>query len=154
MEIERTLILLKPDAVQRGFIGDIISRFEHKGLKLIGLRMLWISHKLAENHYGEHAGKDFYNSLVNFIKSGPVVAMIIEGDDAIATVRKMVGSTNPKDAAPGTIRYDFGMHTGRNLIHASDSKKSSEKEISLFFDIDEIIEYDKNEDSWIYEKDE
>ncbi len=152
MEIERTLILLKPDAVQRGFIGDIISRFEHKGLKLAGLRMLWISRKLAENHYGEHAGKGFYNGLVNFIKSGPVVAMIIEGDDAIATVRKMVGSTNPKEAAPGTIRYDFGMHTGRNLIHASDSKKSSEKEISLFFDIDEIIEYDKNEDSWIYEK--
>ena len=154
METERTLILLKPDAVQRGFIGDIISRFEHKGLKLAGLRMLWISPKLAENHYGEHAGKGFYAGLVKFIKSGPVVAMIVEGDDAIATIRKMVGSTNPKEAAPGTIRYDFGMHTGRNLIHASDSKKSSEKEISLFFDIDEIIEYDKNEDSWIYEKDE
>ncbi len=152
METERTLILLKPDAVQRGFIGDIISRFEHKGLKIAGLRMLWISPKLAENHYGEHAGKGFYAGLVKFIKSGPVVAMIVEGDDAIATIRKMVGSTNPKEAAPGTIRHDFGMHTGRNLIHASDSKKSSEKEISLFFDIDEIIEYDKNQDSWIYEK--
>ena len=152
MKTERTLVLLKPDAVQRGFIGDIISRFEHKGLKLAGLRMLWISHKLAETHYSEHSGKGFYAGLVDFIKSGPVVAMIIEGEDAIATIRKMVGSTNPKDAVPGTIRHDFGMHTGRNLIHASDSAKSSEKEISLFFDIDEIIEYDKNEDSWIYEK--
>ncbi|MFH1127098.1 MAG: nucleoside-diphosphate kinase [archaeon] len=150
--MERTLILLKPDAVQRGIIGDILSRFEHKGLKIAGLRMLWISHALAEKHYKEHAGKPFYGSLLDFIKSGPVVALVLEGDDAIATIRKMVGATNPLDAAPGTIRHDFGMHTGRNLIHASDSKKSSEKEISLFFDIDEIMEYDRNHDRWIYEK--
>lgn len=151
MNIEQTLVLLKPDAVQRGFIGDIISRFEHKGLKIAALRMLLISDKLAKNHYGEHEGKHFFDDLVEFIRSGPVVAMILEGDDAISTVRTMVGSTNPKEAAPGTIRYDFGMHTGRNLIHASDSKTSAEKEVSLFFDIDEIVEYDKHESRWVYE---
>lgn len=150
--IERTLVLLKPDAIQRGFVGDIISRFEHKGLKIAGLKMLWMSHDLAKKHYGEHEGKGFYKDLVEFIKSCPIVALVIEGDDAIAGIRKMVGSTNPKEANPGTIRHDFGMHTGRNLIHASDSKKSAEREISLFFSIDEIVEYNMDEYKWVYEK--
>ncbi len=152
MKIERTLVLVKPDAVQRGLVGDIISRFEHKGMKISALRMLMVSSELAKKHYGEHEGKDFYKGLVNFIRAGPLVAMIVEGDGAIAVVRKMVGSTNPKDALPGTIRHDFSIHTGRNLIHASDSAKSAEREITLFFDIDEIIEYEKNEETWVYER--
>ena len=148
---EKTLILVKPDGVQRGLVGDILSRFEHKGLKLVALRMLQVTKNMAETHYGEHKGKPFYNGLLDFITAAPLVAMVVEGKSAVTVVRKMVGSTNPEDAAPGTIRHDFGMHTGRNLIHASDAPKSAEKEISLFFDIDQVVEWKKDMDYWVYE---
>jgi len=149
--IERTFVMVKPDGVQRELIGDIISRFEHKGFKIVGLRMLQISEDMAGTHYGEHKGKPFYAGLVDFITAGPVVAMVIEGLNATALIRKMVGATNPQDAAPGTIRHDFGLHVGRNLIHASDSQESAEREINLFFNIDELTDYKKAGEEWLYE---
>lgn len=152
MNIERTFVMIKPDGVQRGLVGDIISRFEHKGFKVVAMRMLKITKEMAEQHYGEHKGKPFYKGLTDFITAGPVVAMVVEGDNAVATVRKMVGSTNPQDAVPGTIRHDFGMHTGRNLIHASDSRQSADREIPLFFGIDKIVEYKLHGEDWVYEK--
>ena len=150
-EHEKTLILVKPDGVQRGLVGDILSRFEHKGLKVIALKMLQVTKEMAENHYGEHQGKPFFGGLIEFITAAPLVAIVVEGNNAISVIRKMVGSTNPQDAAPGTIRHDFGMHMGRNLIHASDSTKSAEKEIGLFFDKNQIIDWKKDVDYWVYE---
>lgn len=152
MNLERTFVMIKPDGVQRGFVGDILSRFEHKGFKVVALRMLRITHAMAEKHYGEHKAKPFYKGLTEFITAGPVVAMVLEGDSAVSVVRKMVGSTNPQEAMPGTIRHDYGMHTGRNLIHASDSKQSAEREIPLFFGIDQIVEYKLHGEDWVYEK--
>ena len=150
-EHEKTLVLVKPDGVQRGLVGDILSRFEHKGLKVIALKMLKVTKEMAENHYGEHQGKPFFGGLIEFITAAPIVAIVVEGNNAISVIRKMVGATNPEDAAPGTIRHDFGMHMGRNLIHASDSTTSAEKEIGLFFDKDQIIDWKKDVDYWVYE---
>ncbi len=130
---EKTFVMLKPDAVKRKFIGKIIQRFEDKGFEILNMKMMKISRELAEKHYEEHKGKDFYEGLVNFIISGRVVAMIIEGENAISAVRKMVGKTNPLEAEAGTIRGDFAYSTPDNIIHASDSKKSAEREIKLFF---------------------
>ncbi|NOR85038.1 nucleoside-diphosphate kinase [archaeon] len=150
-EHEKTLILIKPDGVQRGLVGDILSRFEHKGLKVIALRMLQVTKDMAENHYGEHKEKPFFGGLIEFITAAPIVAIVVEGNNAISVIRKMVGATNPQDAAPGTIRHDFGMHMGRNLIHASDSTTSAEKEIGLFFETNQIIDWKKDVDYWVYE---
>ena len=147
----RTFVMIKPDGVQRGLAGNIIHRFEEKGLKLVAAKFMRIDEELASKHYGEHVGKPFYGPLVQFIASGPVLAMVWEGEDAISVVRGVVGKTNPKDAGPGTIRGDFGMTTGRNIIHASDSPASAEREINLFFKPDEIQEYTRIDEVWVYE---
>lgn len=152
--MERTLIIAKPDAVQRGLVGEIIRRFERKGLKLIGLKMVSLDNSLLQEHYAEHLEKPFYASLESFMKSSPVVAMAWEGFECINSVRILVGATNPRQAEAGTIRGDFSMGTGRNLIHASDSKESGEREVKLFFNDGELFDYDKSEYLHIYEPSE
>lgn len=149
--MERTYVMIKPDGVQRNLVGEIIARFEQKGLKIVALKMLQISRELAERHYGEHKGKPFFEPLVAYITSGPVVAMVLEGKDAVSTVRDMMGATNPLKAAPGTIRGTYGMDIGRNVVHGSDSVESANREIGLFFTPEEIVEYQRAVDSWIYE---
>ena len=147
--MERTLVLIKPDGVQRGLVGEIVGRFERKGLKLVGLRMLDVSRELAERHYAIHAGKHFYAGLVEFITSGPVAAVALEGPDAIATVRRMVGRTMPNEAEPGTIRGDLGISGLRNLIHASDALETAESELAMWFDPADLVAYRRAIDSWI-----
>ncbi len=149
--MERTFVMIKPDAVQRGLIGEIISRLEKKGLKIVAMKMLNVSRDLAERHYAEHREKPFFQSLVDYITSAPVVAMVVEGKNAVKVVRTLVGATNPQEALPGTIRGDFGMDIGRNVIHASDSLESAEREISLFFKPEEIVEYKRIDEDWLYE---
>ncbi len=148
--IERTLVILKPDAIQRGIVGEILTRFEKRGFKIVGLKMMQVPRELAEKHYLEHKDKPFYDELVEFITAGPVVVFVIEGKNAITNVRKMVGATNPEEASPGTIRHDYGLHIGKNIIHASDSKESAEREIDLFFNIDELIDYKRIDEEWLY----
>jgi nucleoside-diphosphate kinase len=147
--MERTLVLIKPDGVQRGLVGEIVGRFERKGLKLVGLRMLDVSRELAERHYAVHAGKHFYAGLVEFITSGPVAAVALEGPDAIATVRRMVGRTMPNEAEPGTIRGDLGISGLRNLIHASDAPETASSELAMWFDPADLVAYGRAIDSWI-----
>ena len=147
--MQRTLVLAKPDAVQRGLIGQIIGRFERKGLKVVGLRLLSVPGPMAEAHYAVHAGKHFYDGLVAFITSGPVAAVAIEGPDAIAVVRRMVGATMPNEAEPGTIRGDFGVSGLRNLIHASDAPGTAETELALWFGADALVNYDREIDAWV-----
>ncbi|MEW5922102.1 MAG: nucleoside-diphosphate kinase [Bacillota bacterium] len=148
--MEKTFVMLKPDAVQRNLAGEIIGRLEKRGLKLVALKMLKIRQELAEQHYGEHVGKPFFQSLVDFITSGPVIAMIWEGQNAVQVVRKMMGSTDPQAADPGTIRGDFALFMGNNIIHGSDSPQSAAREMSLFFSEAEIISYSKDLEAWIY----
>ncbi len=147
--MERTLVLLKPDAVQRRLVGRIISRFEDKGLKIVGLKMIRISRELAEKHYAEHREKPFYQELVSFITSAPVVAMVVEGPKAVEVVRRMMGKTNPLEAEPGTIRGDYGLSVTMNLIHGSDSLASAAREIALFFHEDEILNYQTSDTPWL-----
>ena len=149
--MERTLVLIKPDAVQRGLIGEITSRLENKGLKISGMKLMKVSEELAGRHYGEHVGKPFFDALVNFITSSPIVALAIDGDNAVAVVRNVMGATNPQDAANGSIRGDLGLAIGMNLIHGSDSPTSSERELALFFDESELLDYDRDVDNWIIE---
>jgi nucleoside-diphosphate kinase len=149
--VERTLIIAKPDAVQRGLIGEIVSRLESKGLKLIGLKMASLDEAMLRTHYAEHVDKDFYKGLEQFMKSSPVVLMAWEGYQCVESVRTLVGATNPRQASPGSIRGDLAIGTGRNLIHASDSKQSGEAEIASFFKDDELFDYDKSEYMHIYE---
>lgn len=149
--MERTLILVKPDGVQRGLMGEIIGRFERRGLKLIGLKFIQMSRALAEEHYAVHQGRPFYDSLVEYITSGPVVAMVWEGKEAIAAARATMGVTNPVNAAPGTIRGDLGMEIGRNLVHGSDSVENGIKETSIFFQESELVSWNRVTDSWIRE---
>lgn len=149
--MEKTLILVKPDGVQRSLIGELIGRFERRGLKLVGMKFIQMSRELAEEHYAVHKGRPFYDSLVQYIISGPVVAMVWEGKDAIAAARATMGVTNPVLAAPGTIRGDLGMEIGRNLVHGSDSVENSAKEVSLFFQEAELVNWDRVTDSWIRE---
>lgn len=149
--MERTLILVKPDGVQRGLIGAIISRFERRGLKLVGMKFLQMSDELAARHYAVHEGKPFYAGLVEYIVSGPVVAMVWEGQDAVAAARSTMGITNPAQAAPGTIRGDYGMEIGRNLVHGSDSPDNAVKEVELFFEPDELVDWHRDADAWIRE---
>ena len=147
--MERTLLLVKPDGVQRGLVGEIMARFERKGLKVIGLRLVAVSQELAERHYAVHAGKHFYADLVTFITSGPVAAVAVEGPDAIATVRRMVGRTMPNEAEPGTIRGDLGISGLRNLIHASDAPDTAVAELALWFGSDGLVDYGRAIDAWV-----
>jgi nucleoside-diphosphate kinase len=149
--MERTLIIIKPDAVQRGLIGPIINRLERRGLRLAALRLLAITPELAARHYAIHKGKPFYDGLIEFITSGPVVAAVVEGRDAINIVRNTMGATNPADAEPGTIRGDFGLEIGRNLVHGSDGPETAAYEIPLFFNENEIVSYWRAVDDWICE---
>ena len=146
---QRTLVLLKPDAVNRRLIGEIIQRFERKGLKIVAMKMLWLSKEMAERHYEVHRGKPFYDSLIDYITAAPIVAMVLEGDNAIEIVRKMMGKTNGQEAEPGTIRGDYAMSVQNNLVHGSDSPESAEREISLFFKEEEILEYRLVDEIWI-----
>ncbi len=149
MAVERTLIIVKPGAVMRGLIGEVLSRLEKKGLKIVGLKMLWVSREKAEELYSVHKGKHFYEELINYITSTPVVAGVIEGEDAIQVVRRVIGSTNPKDAPPGTIRGDYGLSITQNIIHASDSRESAEREIKIFFQENEIFSYSRADEAWL-----
>ena len=149
--MERTFVMVKPDGVQRNLVGTIISRFEKKGFKLVGLKLMQLDEGKAREHYAEHVEKPFFPGLVEYITSGPVVAMVWEGKDIVEEIRKMMGKTNPKDAAPGTIRGDFGIEIGRNVIHGADSVESAQREMKIYFKEDEILAYDKTVDSWLYE---
>jgi nucleoside-diphosphate kinase len=148
---ERTLVIIKPDGVQRGLIGPIISRLEGRGLKLVGLKLVQVSHGLAEQHYAEHFGKPFYPGLLRYITSGPVVVLCVEGTSAVQMVRNTVGATNPLNAAPGTIRADWALDIGRNLIHASDAPETAERELALWFDSSELVSFPRDVDRWIFE---
>jgi nucleoside-diphosphate kinase len=152
--MERTLIIAKPDALQRGLVGEIIQRLENKGLKLIGIKMLALDSELLQDHYKEHLEKPFYAGLEDFMKSSPVVIMAWEGYECVDSVRTLVGATNPREAEAGSIRGDFAIGTGRNLIHASDNKESGNSEVNRFFKADELFEYDKSEYLHIYESHE
>ncbi|MBN9388471.1 MAG: nucleoside-diphosphate kinase [Chloroflexi bacterium] len=149
--MERTLVIIKPDGVQRGLIGEITHRLERRGLKIVGLKLMTISSELAQKHYGVHQGKPFYEGLVQYITSGPVVVMALEGKKAIETVRSTVGATNPASAAPGTIRGDLAVEIGRNLIHASDAPESAENEVKLFFGDEALASWERASDKWISE---
>ena len=150
--MERTLVLIKPDGVQRGLVGPILSRFEARGLKIVGLKLMQVPASLAEEHYAEHKGKGFYPGLIEYITSGPVVAMVLEGPNAVGAVRKTVGATRAYEAAAGTIRGDFALETGRNLVHASDEEPgSADREVKLWFSDAELLAWSRETDRWIYE---
>ncbi|WP_127486646.1 nucleoside-diphosphate kinase [Paenibacillus ehimensis] len=147
--MEKTFLMIKPDGVQRGLIGRLVQRFEDKGFQLIGSKLMVITKEQAEFHYAEHKEKPFFGELVQFITSGPVFAMVWQGDNVIALSRAMMGKTNPLDAVPGTIRGDYAVHTGNNIIHGSDSPESAEREIANFFKPEELLAYDRPLQSWI-----
>ncbi len=151
-DTERTFVMVKPDGVQRGLIGEVVSRFEDRGLKLVGAKFMQIDRPLAESHYAEHEDKPFFDDLVGFITSGPVFAMVLEGQDAVAQVRRMMGETDPAESPPGSIRGDYGLDLGRNVVHGSDTEPgSAEREIDLFFDEDELVEWERIDETWLYE---
>lgn len=149
--MERTLVLVKPDAMQRGLAGEILGRLERRGLRLAGLKLLQVDRALAERHYGEHVGKPFYEGLVSYITACPIVAAVFEGTGAVESVRSTMGKTNPREAAPGTIRGDLGLEIGRNLIHGSDSVESAVREVALFFREEELRSYERAIDRWVFE---
>lgn len=149
--MERTLIIIKPDAVQRGLIGQIIHRFERRGLRIVALKFIQITEDLARRHYAVHEGKPFYEPLVAYITSAPVVVMVLEGKDAIQVARRTMGATNPAQADPGTIRADLGVEVGRNLVHGSDGPETAAFELPLFFQADEIVSWERDLDRWINE---
>jgi nucleoside-diphosphate kinase len=149
--LERTFLAIKPDGVQRKLVGEIIRRFEAKGFTLVGLKLMSVSRELAETHYGVHKEKPFFPGLVEFITSGPVVAMVWEGKGVIASARKIIGATNPLNAEPGTLRGDFGVDVGRNIIHGSDAPETAEQEIKLWFKDAELVSWEPSLTSWIYE---
>jgi nucleoside-diphosphate kinase len=150
-ELERTLVLIKPDAVQRALVGEIISRLERRGLRLIAAKFLRVSRQLAEAHYAVHKGKDFYAGLIDYITSSPVMAMVWEGPNAIAAVRQTMGLTRPLEAAPGSVRHDYALSVGRNLTHASDSAETAAAEIPLWFNADELVTWSRDMERWIFE---
>lgn len=150
--MERTYVMVKPDGVQRNLAGEVISRYEKKGYKVVAMKLLRLSREMAEKHYAEHVGKSFFEGLVQYITSGPVVAMVLEGKDVVAGVRAMNGATNPANAAPGTIRGDMGIEVGRNVVHASDSVESAQREIPIYFKSGELWDYEKAEEAWLYEE--
>lgn len=149
--MERTFLAVKPDGVQRGLVGEIISRYENKGYALVGLKLMIVSRALAEQHYGEHREKPFFGGLVDFITSGPLVAMVWQGNGVVAAARTMIGATNPLSSTPGTIRGDFGIDLGRNIIHGSDAVETAEREIGLWFKPEELADWSPAMRSWIYE---
>jgi len=150
---ERTFVMVKPDGVQRGLVGEIVGRLEERGLKLAGAKFMRIDEELAHQHYGEHEDKPFFDDLVEFITSGPVMAMVWEGADATRQVRRMMGATDPAEAQPGTIRGDLGLDLGQNVIHGSDHEDpgANEREIELFFEEDELVDWDRADEPWVYE---
>jgi len=149
--VERTLVIVKPDGVQRGLIGPIVTRLEQRGLRIVGLKMIQVSTELARKHYAIHEGKPFFDGLIRYITSAPVVVMVVEGKKAIEVVRATMGATNPVAAAPGTIRADFALEIGRNLVHGSDGPETAKTEIALFFKPEELLEYSRDTDRWIFE---
>lgn len=149
--MSRTLVLLKPDAVQRSLVGEVTARLERRGLKIVGMKLMQVSDDLARKHYSEHEGKPFFHGLVQFITSCPIVAMVLDGENAVQLVRAAIGSTNPIDSDPGSIRGDYGMTVGMNLVHGSDSDESAKREIDLFFSPHEILSYERGIDQWVTE---
>jgi nucleoside-diphosphate kinase len=149
--MEKTLVLVKPDGVQRGLIGEVILRLERRGLKLIAAKLVQVNLELAETHYGIHKGKPFYEGLIKYITSAPVMAMVWEGPKAVAAVRQTMGATRPIEAAPGSIRHDFGLEVGRNITHASDSAENGLTEIELWFSPEELVSWDRSTDDWVFE---
>ena len=149
--MERTLVLVKPDGVQRGLVGEVISQLESRGLKIVAMKMLQMTKDMAARHYEAHVERPFFSGLVEFITSSPIVAMVLQGPNVVDITRKTMGATNPVDAAPGTIRGDLGINIGRNLIHGSDSVESAQREIDLFFSPQEIVDYPRDTDPWIIE---
>jgi nucleoside-diphosphate kinase len=147
--MERTYLMIKPDGVQRNLIGEVVSRFEKKGFTLVGAKLMTLSKEIAETHYAEHKERPFFGELVSFITSGPVFAMVWEGENVISTARTMMGTTNPAEAAPGTIRGDYGVQVSMNVIHGSDSSESAEREISIFFNEKELNNYEKEVSKWV-----
>lgn len=150
--MEQTFVMIKPDGVHRNLIGEIISRFEKKGLKLLAMKFLHLSEEQGAKHYQEHLGKEFYQRLISFITSGPVVAMVWEGENGVAVARKLLGKTNPIEADSGSIRGMYGMNVGRNIIHGADSVTSAQREIDIYFKAEEIISYEKSLHNWVYEE--
>ncbi len=150
--MERTLVLVKPDGVQRGLIGEVISRLERRGLRLVAAKFMWVSRELAETHYAVHKGKPFYDGLIEYITSAPVMAMVWEGVNAVAAVRQTMGATRPTEAAPGSIRHDFALEVGRNLTHASDSVETGRQEVALWFREEELVQWERDVDRWVFEK--
>jgi len=151
MGMQRTLVIVKPDGVQRGLVGPILTRLEARGLKIVGLKLVQVSQDLAAKHYAEHLGKPFYEGLLRYITSAPVVVACVEGTSAVQMVRNSVGATNPLNAAPGTIRGDLALDIGRNLIHASDAPETADRELALWFSQDELVSYPRDVDRWILE---
>jgi nucleoside-diphosphate kinase len=149
--VEKTLVLVKPDGVQRGLIGEVISRLERRGLRLIAARFVWVDQELAEKHYAIHKGKPFYEGLIQYITSAPVMAMVWEGPNAVAAVRQTMGATRPTEAAPGTLRHDYALEVGRNLTHASDTPENGEMEVVLWFRPEELLSWGRSIDAWIFE---
>jgi nucleoside-diphosphate kinase len=149
--MEKTFVMVKPDGVERGLIGEVIARLERRGLRLIAAKFMWVDQDLAEKHYAIHKGKPFYDGLIKYITSAPVLAMIWEGPNAVAAVRQTMGSTRPTEAAPGSLRHDFALMVGRNLTHASDSVENGELESALWFNTDELVEWSREVDRWIFE---
>ncbi len=149
--MERTLVLMKPDAMQRGLPGEILSRLERRGLRIAALRLFQMDEAMARRHYREHEGKPFYEELISHITACPIIAAVMEGSDAVEVVRRTIGATNPAEAEPGTIRGDLALETGRNLIHGSDSPESAKREIALFFREDELHSYARDVDRWLFE---
>ena len=150
--MERSLVLVKPDGVQRALIGEVISRLERRGLRLVAAKFIQISRELAETHYAIHKGKPFYDGLIAYIISAPVMAMVWEGPNAVAAIRQTMGSTRPTEAAPGSLRHDFALEVGRNLTHASDSVENGEKEVALWFKPEELVDWKREVDRWVFEK--
>jgi nucleoside-diphosphate kinase len=149
--VERTLIIVKPDAVQRGLTGEIVRRFENRGLRIVGMKFIHMSRELAGRHYAIHLGKPFYEGLINYITSAPVVVIVLEGTQAVTIARNTIGATRPAEAAAGTIRGDLGLEVGRNLVHGSDSVENAVKEVSLFFSPEELVDWARDTDRWIFE---
>ena len=150
--MERSLVLVKPDGVQRGLIGEVIARFERRGLRLVGAKFMQVSLDLAKQHYAEHEGKPFYDGLIAYITSAPVMAMVWEGPNAVAAIRQTMGATRPTEAAPGSLRHDFALEVGRNMTHASDTVENGEKEVALWFKKEELVEWKREVDRWVFEK--
>ncbi len=148
---QRTFAMVKPDGVQRGLVGEVVNRYEDRGLKLVALKTMQVPRDLAEEHYAEHEGKPFYGPLVDYITSSPVVCMVLEGPDAVTVVRSINGATDPVEAAPGTIRGDHAVEIGRNVVHGADSPKSAEREMRIYFEEDELLAYERIDETWLTE---